>query len=94
MSTERQEVGQDVAVTDEAKLPIETVLPGQQLHPLEDGWTPVATFALIKCLDEDGDDAWVFRTSQSFNLEELLGALTVQTDLLRRKLLAQWDDEN
>jgi hypothetical protein len=81
-------------MTDEPKFPIETVLPGQQLHPLDEGWTPVATFALIKCRDEDGDDAWVFRTSGPFNLEELLGALTIQTELLRRKLLAQWDDED
>jgi hypothetical protein len=51
---------------------------------------------MIKALDENGESGWSFRTSESLNLEELLGALTVQVDLLRKRLLANWssDDDN
>jgi hypothetical protein len=81
-------------VSDVPRQPIEVVLPGQQLHPLDEGWTPLATFALIKCLDEDGDVGWAFRTSEPLNLEELLGAMTVQTEVLKAKLVRDWGDED
>jgi len=49
---------------------------------------------LVKSLDETGDAAWSFRTSEPLNLEELLGALTVQTEVLRRRLVRLWDNED
>jgi len=49
---------------------------------------------LVKCLDEEGDIAWSFRTSEQMNLEELLGALQVQTETLKRKLVRAWEDED
>lgn len=49
---------------------------------------------LVKSLDETGETAWSFRTSEPLNLEELLGALTVQADVLRRKLVRSWEDED
>ena len=55
---------------------METVLPGFTLHPLDDGWTPLQAFVVVKALDLTGEPVWVFRTSEAFNLEELLGALT------------------
>ncbi len=76
------------------KKPIGEVLPGFRLHPLEPNWTPLQAFVLVKSFDEDGDTAWAFRTSEPFNLEELLGALTVQVDVLRAKLVHQWDGED
>ncbi len=85
--------GQDAGVSDDDRLPIESVLPGQRLHPLDEGWTALQTFALVKCLDDDGDVAWVFRTSEPFNLEELLGALTVQVEILKRALVRHWDED-
>ena len=78
---------------DDERLPIEQVLHGHHLHPLDEGWTPVSSFNLIKCRDEDGEDVWAFRTSESMNLEELLGALVVQTDILKRKLAWAWEDD-
>jgi hypothetical protein len=81
-------------VEDDERLPIEEVLPGHRLHPMEDGWTPLASFNLIKCLDGDGDVVWAFRTSEPFNLEELLGALVVQAETLKRKLIQQWEDDD
>ena len=73
--------------------PVEQVLAGQTLHPLEPGWTALASFHLIKCLDDEGDVTWAFRTSEKMNLEELLGALVVQTETLRRRLVRQWEDD-
>jgi hypothetical protein len=81
-------------VSDEPRVPIEQVLPGSGLHPLESGWTPLQAFVLIKALDEAGDPVWAFRTTESMNLEELLGALTVQTETLRRKLVRFWEEED
>lgn len=79
---------------NDERLPIEQVLPGHRLQPLDEGWTPLASFNLMKCLDEDGDVVWAFRTSEPFNLEELLGALVVQTETLKRKLVRHWDDHD
>ena len=49
-------------------------------------------FVLVKCMDEDGDSSWSFRTTNPLNLEELLGALTVQVELVKRRLLNGWDE--
>jgi len=78
-------------MSDDQKRPIGDVLPGFTLHPLDEGWTPLQAFVLVKSLDDEGDTAWSFRTSEPMNLEELLGALTVQVEVLRRKLVRQWD---
>jgi hypothetical protein len=80
---------------DEAdgRLPIAEVLPGMAIHPLEDGWTPLEAFVLVKSLDEHGQSSWSYRTTHRPNREELLGALIVQTDLIRSELGAQWDNE-
>lgn len=34
-----------------------------------------------------------FRTSEQLNLEELLGALIVQVEILKQELVDQWDDD-
>ena len=77
---------------NEERRPIEEVLPGMHLHPLEGGWRPVQAFVMIKCIDEDGDTTWAYRTTHSMNLEELLGVLTVHNDMLRKELLEVWED--
>ena len=87
-------LSQSVPVNDETRKPIAEVLPGFSLHSLEDGWTPLQAFVLIKSLDEEGETSWSFRTSEQLNLEELLGALTIQVDILRNKLVQQWEDED
>jgi hypothetical protein len=78
-------------VSDDTRRPIADVLPGFTIHPLEVGWTPLQAFVLIKSLDDSGDASWSYRTSEQLNLEELLGALTVQVELLRRSLISEWD---
>lgn len=76
------------------RIPIGEALPGFMLHPLKSGWTPLEAFVLVKCLDDDGDHAWSFRTTNPLNLEELLGALTVQVELLQRKLVRSWEGDD
>ncbi len=76
------------------RIPVEQVLPGMSLHPLEPEWTPVEAFVLIKCLDDEGGASWVYRTTAAPNREELLGALVVHTELLRRELVREWEDED
>jgi hypothetical protein len=76
---------------EDERSPIDKVLPGFQIHPLEPNWTPVEAFVLVKCLDEDGEPSWAFRTTTAMNREELLGALTVHVALLKRELLSDWD---
>jgi len=51
-------------------------------------------FVLIKVLDSHGAPGWSYRTTNRLNREELLGALTVQLDVLREELRREWDDEN
>jgi hypothetical protein len=71
--------------------PIEQVLPGMGLHPLPDGYTPVEAFVIIKSLDDEGDVSWSFRTTHRPNRQEILGALIEQSDLLRHRLVQDWD---
>lgn len=81
-------------MSDDERQPIGQVLPDFKLHPLEPGWTPLQAFVLVKSLDEEGGTAWSFRTSEQFNLEELLGALVVQVETLKRKLTKSWENED
>jgi hypothetical protein len=81
-------------VPDDERRPIAEVLSGFELYPLPERWTALQAFVLIKALDEDGDTAWSFRTNEPLNLEELLGALTVQVEVLKRKLARNWEDDD
>jgi hypothetical protein len=73
------------------RLPIEQVLGGLKIHALGDGEIPIEAFVLIKVCAPDGSTAWSYRTTTPPNRAELLGALLVHTDLLRRDLLSEWD---
>jgi hypothetical protein len=82
---------QDQENHKDGRRPIEEVLPGMQIHPLDPGWTPLEAFVLIKSLDESGDTAWAYRATHRPNREELLGDLIVQTDILRKELVEGWE---
>jgi hypothetical protein len=75
------------------RVPVAEVLAGLEIHSLPEGWTPLEALVLVKCLDDSGDATWSYRTTHRLNNEELLGALVVHTELLRHKLVAQWDEE-
>jgi len=75
------------------RIPIAEALPGLEVHALEPGWSPLEAFVLIKCLDEEGDRAWSYRTTNRLNREELLGALVVHADLLRKELVEEWESD-
>jgi len=69
------------------RVPIADVLPGLEIHPLTTGATAMEAFVLIKLLDGEGHSTWAYRTTHSLNREELLGALVVHVDVLRKELL-------
>jgi hypothetical protein len=73
---------------------IAEVLNGLHIHPLPSGWTALEGIVLVKCLDEEGNSTWAFRTTAGLNDEELLGALVVRTDLLRRDLLEAYRNDS
>ncbi len=50
-------------------------------------------FVLMKCFDEAGETTWSYRTTHRLNREELLGALMVHVDLLRKELVAEWESD-
>ena len=77
----------------EHRVPVEQVLNGLEVHPLEQGETAMEAFILVKVLDRDGDVSWSYRTTNRLSREELLGALTVQVDVLRKSLRDEWDDD-
>ena len=81
------------AEPSEERVSLDEALPGLAVHRLEPGWTPVEALVLVKCLDEDGDPTWAYRTTARLNREELLGALMVHTDVLRKELRDEWDDD-
>jgi hypothetical protein len=76
----------------ETRYPIGDILP-LEVHPLPEGWQAIEAFVLVKCEDDEGETSWVYRTSRAPNREELLGALTIQVELLRRELVADWVDD-
>lgn len=78
-------------VTDNGRIPIEQALPGMAIHPFDEGEVPLSAFVLVKVLDAEGNPTWSFRTTEPPNREELLGALTVQVDLLRKSLVEDWE---
>jgi hypothetical protein len=78
---------------EDGREPVEQVLAGLQLHPLPEGWAPLEGIVLVKCLDQEGHPSWAFRTTAGLNDEELLGALTVRMDLLRKELLEAFSAE-
>lgn len=61
------------------------MLNGLEVHALEPGETALEAFILLKVLDRDGDISWAYRTTNRLSREELLGALTVQVDVLRSR---------
>ncbi|MFI0424315.1 hypothetical protein [Spongiactinospora sp. 9N601] len=71
---------------EEEEVPIGQALNGLNVYSLPQGWTALAAIVLVRCIDEEGHSTWAFRTTDGMNDEELLGALTVRTDLLRHKL--------
>lgn len=75
-------------------MPAEQVLRGLELHPLEQGETAIEAFVLLKMLDTEGHTSWSYRTTNRLNREELLGALQVQVDVLRKELRDEWDDDD
>ncbi|RAY13838.1 hypothetical protein DPM19_18500 [Actinomadura craniellae] len=79
---------------DEEPIAIGEALAGIKVLPLLEGWTALAAIVLVKCIDEEGRPSWAFRTTDGLNDEELLGALTVRTDMLRRDLLASYYDQD
>jgi len=70
------------------------VLGGLRILPLPEGWTPVDTVSMVKCLDEDGQVMWSVRSTPGMSMEEVLGALISRTDLLRKAILADYEPED
>ncbi|MFC0038438.1 hypothetical protein [Actinomadura rayongensis] len=77
---------------DEKPIAIGEALPGIEVLPLPERWTALGGIVLVKCLDEEGHPSWAFRTTDGFSDEELLGALTIRTDMLRRDCLAAYEE--
>jgi hypothetical protein len=72
--------------------PIGDVLRGIEIEPVPDGWTVVDALVLAKCLNIEGQPIWSLRFTDGLNSEELLGALQIQVDLLKRGILEDWQD--
>lgn len=66
--------------------PIGQVLgDGILVPPLLPGWTALEGIILVKCLDDEGHPSWAFRETEGINVEEIIGVLTIQLDLLRER---------
>lgn len=75
--------------------PIGQVLgDGFRVPPLLPGWTALEGIVLVKCLNADGRSSWAFRETEGLNDEELIGALTVQLDLMRQRVIEMYDEED
>jgi hypothetical protein len=72
--------------------PIGEVLRGLVIDPVPEGWTVVDALVVAKCLNDEGEPIWSLRFTDGLNSEELLGALQIQVELLKRGILEDWTD--
>jgi hypothetical protein len=70
------------------------VISRMSFDPLPEGWTPLSAAFVVKCLDEDGNAGWSFRTSADMNDEELLGALIIRTEILKQNIVSAYEIED
>ena len=76
-------------------LPIGQVLgDGFQVPALLPGWTALEGIVLVKCLDDEGHPSWAFRETEGMNIEEVIGVLTIQLDMLRERAVDAFRDED
>jgi hypothetical protein len=83
----------EVTVEEDDYVPVGEALAGLVVSPLPEGWTALGAIILVKCFDDEGRSSWAFRRTDGLNDEELLGALMVRTDLLRRELYEAYTEE-
>ncbi|SDM96965.1 hypothetical protein [Allokutzneria albata] len=69
------------------------VLHGVELFPLPKGWTPVEALTVVKCMDPNGQMTWCTRRTSGINDEEMLGSMMLQIELLKRDMLADWEND-
>ncbi|MFC4591278.1 hypothetical protein [Sphaerisporangium corydalis] len=79
---------------DDDHIPVGDALAGLAVPALPEGWTALGAIILVKCFDDEGRSSWAFRRTDGLNDEELLGALMVRTDLLRRELYEAYTGED
>jgi hypothetical protein len=72
------------------RVSLSELFPHATVTPLGEGEAVENAFLLLQCADSEGERTWSYRTTSQFNLEELLGALTVQVELVRQELLQAW----
>jgi hypothetical protein len=66
--------------------PIGEVLgDGFRVPPLLPAWTALEGIVLVKCLDDEGSPSWAFRETEGMNIEETIGVLTIQLDMMRER---------
>ena len=75
---------------DDEDKPIEQVLGGIRLYPFDDDPIIETVYVLAKLMNKDGP-YWDHRVTGAVNREEMLGILQIQTDLLRKSLVGEWD---
>jgi hypothetical protein len=69
---------------------------GLESEPMPDKWTPIEAFAVVKCLDENGEVALLTRATNGISTWEAVGMLTAALDSQRDDLRAAFiveDDE-
>ena len=73
---------------------IENVLRGLSIDPLPDSWTPLEVSCMVKCLGDAGKPEWALRMTHGLNDKELLGALVIQVELLKKDILNDYVEED
>lgn len=79
-------------VNDEQLAPIGEVLGKLETALLPEGWEPQGGVALVRC--KIGDSlVWAFRYfGEEIDDEDLLGAMTVQRELILKRALESYED--
>jgi hypothetical protein len=54
--------------------------------PLPAGAVPEAAILLVKCSDASGRTPWTFRATEGLSVEEIVGALSIRLEQLKRSV--------
>lgn len=79
------------------RVPVADVVTGLTIHPVDEerGYKLDGAFIMLRYVNaEDGGSAWSFRTTRpGLSNAELLGELIVQVELLKQRLVDDWEVE-
>jgi len=66
---------------------------GLEAEPFPEGWTPLDAVAVIKCLDQEGNTAFLIRSTSTLSDWECYGLLSIAAAQEKKEILDNFEEE-